>query len=316
MKNNLIVLAIFGIGCLVGAGFQPEADMHNWSLCILYALMLQVGIGIGSNRGLQQELKKLSPKMLLVPAATIIGTLAFSAAASLLLSQWSVFDCMAVGSGFAYYSLSSILITQFKEPSIGLQLATELGTIALLSNIIRTGIISEVDEESWCVRVRSGELETGWLRWNTTRAGAFNVWLPPSPGEQVVIACIGGNPETAMIIGSLWSDASPAPGKSLKEIVVSAPDGAVFRYDADAGALSASGMKTATLQASVSVTLDTPVVECTNLLRTATLDVTKGGKMSGNITHSGGDFTSNGITVHTHKHGGVKGGSDSTGGPQ
>lgn len=137
MKNNLIVLAIFGIGCLAGAGFQSEADMHNWSLCILYALMLQVGIGIGSNRGLQQELKKLSPKMLLVPAATIIGTLAFSAAASLLLSQWSVFDCMAVGSGFAYYSLSSILITQFKEPSIGLQLATELGTIALLSNIIR-----------------------------------------------------------------------------------------------------------------------------------------------------------------------------------
>ncbi len=137
MKNNLIVLAIFGIGCLAGAGFQPEANMHNWSLCILYALMLQVGIGIGSNRGLQQELKKLSPKMLLVPAATIIGTLAFSAAASLLLSQWSVFDCMAVGSGFAYYSLSSILITQFKEPSIGLQLATELGTIALLSNIIR-----------------------------------------------------------------------------------------------------------------------------------------------------------------------------------
>lgn len=137
MKNNLIVLAIFGIGCLAGAGFQPEADMHNWSLCILYALMLQVGIGIGSNRSLQQELKKLSLKMLLVPAATIIGTLAFSAAASLLLSQWSVFDCMAVGSGFAYYSLSSILITQFKEPSIGLQLATELGTIALLSNIIR-----------------------------------------------------------------------------------------------------------------------------------------------------------------------------------
>ncbi|HFT3798275.1 TPA: phage baseplate assembly protein V, partial [Shigella sonnei] len=64
----------------------------------------------------------------------------------------------------------------------------------LLSNIIRTGIISEVDEESWCVRVRSGELETGWLRWNTTRAGDFNVWFPPSPGEQVAIACIGGNP--------------------------------------------------------------------------------------------------------------------------
>ncbi|MGK3715898.1 phage baseplate assembly protein V [Escherichia coli] len=186
----------------------------------------------------------------------------------------------------------------------------------MLSNIIRTGIISEVDEKSWRVRVRSGELETGWLRWNTTRAGAFNVWLPPSPGEQVVIACIGGNPETAMIIGSLWSDANPAPGKSLKEIVVTAPDGAVFRYDADAGALSATGIRTATIQAGTGVTLDTPTVTCTNHLKTATFEVTEGGTLSGNISHSGGDFTSNGVTLHTHKHSGVKSGGDTTGGPQ
>ncbi|HFL9472146.1 TPA: phage baseplate assembly protein V [Escherichia coli] len=186
----------------------------------------------------------------------------------------------------------------------------------LLSNIIRTGIISEVDEKSWRVRVRSGELETGWLRWNTTRAGAFNVWLPPSPGEQVVIACIGGNPETAMIIGSLWSDANPAPGKSLKEIVVTAPDGAVFRYDADAGALSATGIRTATTQAGTGVTLDTPTVTCTNHLKTATFEVTEGGTLSGNISHSGGDFTSNGVTLHTHRHSGVKSGGDTTGGPQ
>ena len=58
--------------------------------------------------------------MLLVPVATITGTLLFSAFASLLLTQWSVFDCMAVGSGFAYYSLSSILITQFKRTFYGI----------------------------------------------------------------------------------------------------------------------------------------------------------------------------------------------------
>lgn len=44
---------------------------------------------------------------------------------------------MAVGSGFAYYSLSSVLITQLKEASAGLQVATELGAIALLANIFR-----------------------------------------------------------------------------------------------------------------------------------------------------------------------------------
>ncbi|HIC1788854.1 TPA: phage baseplate assembly protein V [Escherichia coli] len=186
----------------------------------------------------------------------------------------------------------------------------------LLANIIRTGVIFAVDETTWRVRVRSGELETDWLRWNTPRAGAFSIWLPPAVGEQVMIACIGGDPATASVIGSLWSSEHPAPGSSLKEIVVTAPDGAVFRYDADAGALSASGMKTATLQTSVSVKLDTPVVECTNLLKTAGIDVTKGGKMSGNITHSGGSFTSNGVVVHTHTHGGVESGGSTTGGPQ
>ena len=137
MKGSLTVVAFFCAGCLMGVANDFQFDLHDLSMYVLYALMFQVGIGIGSNKKLKELVKSLRPKMLLVPMATIVGTLLFSAFASLLLSQWSVFDCMAVGSGFAYYSLSSILITQFKEPSIGLQLATELGTIALLANIFR-----------------------------------------------------------------------------------------------------------------------------------------------------------------------------------
>lgn len=137
MKNSIIVILFFCAGCLLGFSGEIKLDAHHISLYILYALMLQVGISIGSNKNLKQIVRQIRLKMLVIPLATIIGTLLFSALASLLLSRWSVFECMAVGSGFAYYSLSSILITQFKEPSIGLQLATELGTIALLSNIIR-----------------------------------------------------------------------------------------------------------------------------------------------------------------------------------
>ena len=137
MKGSLIVVAFFCVGCLIGAANEFRFSTHNVSMYVLYALMLQVGIVIGCNRQLKELIKSLRFKMLLVPVATITGTLLFSAFASLLLTQWSVFDCMAVGSGFAYYSLSSILITQFKEPSMGLQLATELGTIALLANIFR-----------------------------------------------------------------------------------------------------------------------------------------------------------------------------------
>ena len=36
---------------------------------------------------------------------------------------------MAVGSGFAYYSLSSVIITEYK--------GAELGTVALIANIVR-----------------------------------------------------------------------------------------------------------------------------------------------------------------------------------
>ena len=74
---------------------------------------------------------------LLLPFFTIIGTLVFSAAASLLLTSWNIYDCVAVGSGFAYYSLSSLLIVQLKEASAGIEIASQLGAIALLANIIR-----------------------------------------------------------------------------------------------------------------------------------------------------------------------------------
>lgn len=75
--------------------------------------------------------------MFVLPLSTIAGTLLFSLAASLLITRWGAADCLAVGSGFAYYSLSSVLITELKGASAGVQIATELGTLALLANIVR-----------------------------------------------------------------------------------------------------------------------------------------------------------------------------------
>ena len=91
------------------------------------------------------------------------------------------------------------------------------------------------------------------------------------------------------------------------------------------GALTVSGIKTADVtasesitatvplvlvKASTSITLDTPEVICTNKLTTATLEVQKGGTMRGNIEHTGGTLKSNGVQVDDHGHGGVqRGGS-------
>ncbi|HBX6357566.1 phage baseplate assembly protein V [Klebsiella pneumoniae] len=182
--------------------------------------------------------------------------------------------------------------------------------IRLLENIARTGTVTELDEAKWRVRVQSGELETTWLRWNAQRAGAFKVWVPPSIGEQVWFLCLGGNTDVAFIGGSLYSDDNPAPGASRNEMVVTAPDGAKFRYDAEAGALQVQGIKSAVIEASVIVTLDTPEVNCTNLLRAKKLDITEGGNMRGNFSHTGGKFKSNGVQVDDHNHGAVeRGGS-------
>ena len=70
----------------------------------------------------------LRPRVLLLPLATTVGTFAGAALASITLA-YSLSECLAVGSGFAYYSLSSIFITQYK--------GAELGTVALLANIMR-----------------------------------------------------------------------------------------------------------------------------------------------------------------------------------
>lgn len=137
MKQSLFVVFMFVLGCILGDVLQLQWQLHELSMLILYLLMFQVGISVGCSDNLKALLRNFRPKMLLLPLISLGGTLLFSALISIVLTRWSVFDCMAVGSGMGYYSLSSILITQLKIPSLGQQMAAELGTIALLANICR-----------------------------------------------------------------------------------------------------------------------------------------------------------------------------------
>lgn len=100
MSGSYGVVGMFAVGCLAGAvavaaGFDVP-DVHGISVYILYALMLQVGLGLGSRDNLKPVLRAVGPKVLLLPAASVAGTLAFSAIAGLLLSRWSVADYLAV----------------------------------------------------------------------------------------------------------------------------------------------------------------------------------------------------------------------------
>lgn len=45
----------------------------------------------------------------------------------------------------------------------------------LITNLIRIGVVTEVDRENWLCRVKTGDLETNWINWLTLRAGITTV---------------------------------------------------------------------------------------------------------------------------------------------
>ena len=184
-----------------------------------------------------------------------------------------------------------------------------------IRNLIRSGVVTEVDTAQGLCRVQSGGIQTTWLNWLTTRAGRSRTWWAPSVGEQVLLLAIGGELDTAFVLPGIFSNDNPAPSASADAWHVAFPDGAVIGIKtAD---VTASDSITATVpvvlvKAETRITLDTPEVVCTNKLTTGTLEVQKGGTMRGNIEHTGGRFTSNGVQADDHDHGGVKRGDERT----
>ena len=132
MKGSLIIIGFFVLGTLCGVSHLIPIDIvmdSRISFYALCALMFSVGLSVGNDPQTLKNFRSLNPRLVFLPIMTILGTLAGSAAVSLILTHRSLTDCLAVGSGFGYYSLSSIFITEYK--------GAELGTIALLANISR-----------------------------------------------------------------------------------------------------------------------------------------------------------------------------------
>lgn len=131
MKGSLIIVGFFLLGIIVGLyHIIPQSFLDSGvSYYALCCLMFCVGISIGCDSTILKSFKKVNPRLMLLPVMTILGTLAGCAAVSVLLGHRQLTDCLAIGSGFGYYSLSSIFITEYR--------GAELGTIALLANIFR-----------------------------------------------------------------------------------------------------------------------------------------------------------------------------------
>lgn len=131
MKGSLIIVGFFVLGIIFGLAGWLNVDSFSFdiSFIALALLMFCVGIGVGSDFSALKSLRSQKAGLLLLPLVTIIGTLGGCALVSLFIPGRSMTDVLAVGSGFGYYSLSSIFITEYR--------GAELGTVALLANISR-----------------------------------------------------------------------------------------------------------------------------------------------------------------------------------
>ncbi len=131
MKENILVLTFFISGAFLSYfNLLPQIFYKaDFSKYILYILLFLVGVITGANKRIFSIVKKVKYKIIFVPISTVLGTTLGIFILHLFLIRISLKDLLAVGWGFGYYSLSSIIIKDLRNDAISL--------IALLSNIFR-----------------------------------------------------------------------------------------------------------------------------------------------------------------------------------
>lgn len=117
------------IGILFGYFFENIILINiNYVIQMgLYLLLFFIGIDIGKNENILNDLKKIDKKVLLLPFIGIFASLVGAALCSFVISI-PLGESMAVASGMGWYSFSAIELSKINA---------ELGGTAFLSNIFR-----------------------------------------------------------------------------------------------------------------------------------------------------------------------------------
>lgn len=139
MIGSILILLSFIVGLFLAVlNVIPEIEeIELYSKYLLYLLMLLVGLSLGLDKNLLATIKKQPKKMLLLPFATVSGTLTGAIIAAFVIkylfinisTNISIPDVFSISSGYGYYSLSSIFLNESR--------GAEIGTIALATNILR-----------------------------------------------------------------------------------------------------------------------------------------------------------------------------------
>jgi len=173
-----------------------------------------------------------------------------------------------------------------------------------VSNLMRDGVVTEVDYTAALCRVSSGEMQTDFIPWLTPAAGNLRVWSPPSIGEQVQLLCIDGDLANAVVLPGLFSDAFPAPSSNPDLVLIQFPDSATIAYDSAAHALAAN----------------LPAGGRVNIVADGGLHIAGPVSIQGNVAITGKaeiseDVIGGGVSLKQHRHNAVQPGGGTSGPP-
>ena len=134
MRGSVIAVAAFSAGLPAGVFFSKHCTgiprlSFDPAEVVLYLLMFMVGMGVAADSTVFSSIKRHGIRLVLLPLAVIIGTLTGVLLPALIWPSLPIRESLAVGAGFGYYSLSSLII---REISGG-----DWAALALLSNIFR-----------------------------------------------------------------------------------------------------------------------------------------------------------------------------------
>ncbi len=100
-----------------------------------------------------------------------------------------------------------------------------------LANIVRIGLVKEVDYEKARVKGQIGEFLTDWLPWITSKAGKDRNWSPPDIDEQVIILSALGELSLGVVLAGIYQEKYPAPENKKEINSVKIQDGTRLLYD-------------------------------------------------------------------------------------
>ncbi len=134
MKGALLILFFFLCGVAVGTQELVDrtlsGDLLSYSL---YIMLVLAGMSMGFDTKNFLIIKDFGLRIFMVPIGSVLGTVLGVVFAWGILQAFNYAinfrDTLAVGAGFGYYSLSSVMISNFGNP--------ELGSVALIANVSR-----------------------------------------------------------------------------------------------------------------------------------------------------------------------------------